>query len=183
MILEQTRRDANEEDRPPTVPSPQAVLAAAEVLGELRESGVVVAVRAEEGELVGLLVLADDRIGDAYGPEDITLLEGLATQIGVVVENSRVYDKMKERDRLAVLGQMAAGLAHEIRNPLGAIKGAAQLLADPQPGAHTPDDTAQEIHRDHSGRGGAARQRCRVSARPRATEHPRGGADSSERSG
>jgi signal transduction histidine kinase len=38
---------------------------------------------------------------------------------------------MKEKDRLAVLGQMAAGLAHEIRNPLGAIKGAAQLLADP----------------------------------------------------
>ena len=38
---------------------------------------------------------------------------------------------MKERDRLAALGQMAAGLAHEIRNPLGSIKGAAQFL---QPG-------------------------------------------------
>ncbi len=40
---------------------------------------------------------------------------------------------MKERDRLAALGQMAAGLAHEIRNPLGSIKGAAQFL-QPQRG-------------------------------------------------
>jgi signal transduction histidine kinase len=48
-----------------------------------------------------------------------------------VVENSKLYEKMRERDRLAALGEMAAGLAHEIRNPLGAIKGAAQCL-DPR---------------------------------------------------
>jgi signal transduction histidine kinase len=36
---------------------------------------------------------------------------------------------------LAALGQMAAGLAHEVKNPLGAIKGAAQLLNDPRHGA------------------------------------------------
>src|SRR5204863_5846018 len=37
--------------------------------------------------------------------------------------------------RLAALRHMAAGLAHEVKNPLGAIKGAAQLLSDP--GDHT----------------------------------------------
>jgi signal transduction histidine kinase len=41
--------------------------------------------------------------------------------------------RVKERDRLAALGAMAAGLAHEVKNPLGAIKGAAQLLAEAQP--------------------------------------------------
>jgi two-component system sensor histidine kinase HydH len=48
-----------------------------------------------------------------------------------VIESSQAYERVKERDRLAVLGEMAAGLAHEIRNPLGAIKGAAQLLQTP----------------------------------------------------
>jgi signal transduction histidine kinase len=48
--------------------------------------------------------------------------------MAITVQNSKLYERMKERDRLAALGEMAAGLAHEIRNPLGAIKGAAQLL-------------------------------------------------------
>ena len=109
-----------------------AVLAAAAVLGSLAH-GVVLAIRDEEREIIGLLVVADDRARDAFAAEEVAILASAAAQIGVVVENSRVYAQMKERDRLAVLGQMAAGLAHEIRNPLGAIKGAAQLLADPAP--------------------------------------------------
>src|SRR4029079_11721608 len=87
--------------------------------------------RDETNDLIALLVLCDDRVRDAFSPEEVALIGSLAAPIGVVIENSRVYGQMKERDRLAVLGQMAAGLAHEIRNPLGAIKGAAQLLADP----------------------------------------------------
>src|SRR5690606_401043 len=53
--------------------------------------------------------------------------------------------RMQERDRLAALGQMAAGLAHEIKNPLGAIKGAAQLLADPGPHGAELDETSREF--------------------------------------
>ena len=75
-----------------------------------------------------------DRVRDAFSPDDVGLLESLALQIGVVVENTKQYRRMQERDRLTVLGQMAAGLAHEIKNPLGAIKGAAQLLGDARAG-------------------------------------------------
>jgi two-component system, NtrC family, sensor histidine kinase HydH len=83
----------------------------------------------ETGELIGLLVVVpDERTGGALSPDEIRALDRIAGHIRVVIENSQVYAEMKARDRLAVIGQMTAGLAHEIRNPLGSIKGAAQLL-------------------------------------------------------
>ena len=82
---------------------------------------------------------------DAFTPEEVALLETVAAQIGVVVANSRVYSRMKERDRLAALGSMAAGLAHEVKNPLGAIKGAAQLLEEVGGGSHDGRPAAREF--------------------------------------
>jgi signal transduction histidine kinase len=129
LSLEEAAREANQTDA--------AVQATAATLGAL-QSSVVLAVRGDEDDAVGLLFVADDRVRDAFAPEEITLLETVAAQIGVVVANSRVYSRMKERDRLAALGSMAAGLAHEVKNPLGAIKGAAQLLEEV--GSATPDE-------------------------------------------
>jgi signal transduction histidine kinase len=121
LSLEELGREDNKGDA--------VVLAAAASLGALR-SAVVLAVRGDDEDGVGLLFVSDDRVRDAFTPEEVALLETVATQIAVVVANSRVYSRMKERDRLAALGSMAAGLAHEVKNPLGAIKGAAQLLEE-----------------------------------------------------
>jgi two-component system sensor histidine kinase HydH len=92
-----------------------------------------------EDQLLGVVVIRDERLREAYSSDEIELFRGVATSIGITVQNSQVYERMKERDRLAALGQMAAGLAHEIRNPLGSIKGAAQYL---QPG-HTATATRE----------------------------------------
>jgi two-component system sensor histidine kinase HydH len=125
------------------VEADERVLSAAELLGPLRH-GVCVGIRSESSELLGLLVIVDERVSDAFSGEDAALLESLALQIGVVIENSRQYRRLQERDRLAALGQMAAGLAHEIKNPLGAIKGAAQLLGEPG-GESQPDPSTREF--------------------------------------
>lgn len=94
------------------------------------QTSVCLGLLGESGHLYGFLALRDDRLRDAFSKEEVQLLAGLATQLVVTVENSELYQQMKERDRLAALGEMAAGLAHEIRNPLGSIKASAQFLSE-----------------------------------------------------
>ncbi|MFO0679632.1 MAG: ATP-binding protein [Polyangiaceae bacterium] len=117
---------------------------AASVFGAL-SSSVLLGVRGDTGEVVGIICVADDRVTEAFTPEEIVLLESVASQIGVAILNSRVYARMKERDRLAALGAMAAGLAHEVKNPLGAIKGSAQLLEEITGGVPQVDPSTNEF--------------------------------------
>lgn len=103
---------------------------------ESMRTSVCIALRGAD-ETYGLLCVRDDRVRDAFSPEEVLLLKGLAAQASIAIENSRLYQRLKQRDRLAALGGMAAGLAHEIRNPLGAIKASAQFLSEPsdEPGS------------------------------------------------
>ena len=94
------------------------------------QSSVCLGLRGESNHLYGFMCVRDDRVRDAFSKEEVQLLAGLATQVAVTVENSQLYQQMKEKDRLAALGEMAAGLAHEIRNPLGSIKASAQFLSE-----------------------------------------------------
>ena len=81
-------------------------------------------------QLLGFFCVRDERLRFAFSTDEIKALVALSVQATITLENSRLFDRVRERDRLAAIGEMAAGLAHEIRNPLGAIKGAAQLLEE-----------------------------------------------------
>jgi signal transduction histidine kinase len=67
-----------------------------------------------------------------FRPEEVELLLALAAQSATAIENARLYqamfetqEQLRQSERLAALGSMSAGLAHEIRNPLHTM----QLLA------------------------------------------------------
>lgn len=64
------------------------------------------------------------------------LLDEEGKALGTVIvlrDMSRIKaleDDLRRSDRLGIMGTLATGLAHEIKNPLGGIKGAAQLLQE-----------------------------------------------------
>ena len=71
-----------------------------------------------------------------FSEQDLNLLTLLFDQAAFAIENTSLYEeqgarikKMYRTDRLAILGQLAAGAAHEIRNPLAAIRSTIQYLS------------------------------------------------------
>ena len=73
---------------------------------------------------------------DRFLPEERQLLQAIAGQvslmIGIRLANERraqLEDQLRHADRLAKVGQLTAGVAHELNEPLAAILGFAQLAA------------------------------------------------------
>ena len=59
----------------------------------------------------------------------------------VYTQLQKSFEQLRRADRLSALGELSAGLAHEVRNPLGSIEGAVQILGRRE----LPEETRQEF--------------------------------------
>jgi len=95
----------------------------------------------EPAELVGIMQ-AYNEVTDRLKQSHELLRAEVCRLRGQLEEKNR---ELRRRERLAALGEMAAGVAHEIRNPLGGIKLYASLLEKDLAGQAKPLDLAQRI--------------------------------------
>jgi signal transduction histidine kinase len=108
----------------------------------LEANGYTIAYPLRRDENVSGVLLVDAAAGSFT--EDVrSVLEILAGQVAIAIEDSRLVEenvrlerRLAERERLATLGQMAATVAHEIKNPLSAIKSIAQVMGEDETLSH-----------------------------------------------
>jgi signal transduction histidine kinase len=78
---------------------------------------------------------------------DVARVGGGAELDHLVEAMNRMLAEVRRAERLGVMGQMAAGVAHEIRNPLSSIKMTVQMLRERGPDAESFDLILREIER------------------------------------
>ena len=90
-----------------------------------------------EGHLLAALMLGPKLSGDAYFAQDIELLTSVSSHAAVAIKNAELYQRVgsleeqrRRAERVAESGALTAGIAHEIKNPLVAIRTFAELLPD-----------------------------------------------------
>ena len=81
------------------------------------------------GGYLGCIALDDPRDPEAVNPRELSSIESLAADLAVALEVRSLQSQLVRSEKLAALGQLVAGVAHELNNPLTAVLGYGELLS------------------------------------------------------
>ena len=99
----------------------------------------------EGGSYLGCIRLAAPRDTKTIHALELSHIEMLATDIALAVELQSLHTQLVCSEKLAALGQLLAGVAHELNNPLTAIMGYGELINDAIAAPHARDQLAKLV--------------------------------------
>ncbi len=115
----------------------------------LREHGLELAVPVQGDTLFyGFLALGPRRCESLYSDAELSLLETVALQIGLNLRARQLERRSSQTEKLIALGTLAAGLAHELRNPLTSVQTFAALLDEERPDPDMLKEFGAVVRRD-----------------------------------
>jgi signal transduction histidine kinase len=105
---------------------------------------IVTPIRTHMGRMVGAIVVCADAVdGPGFsGGLDLAMgpIETLAERLAISMENEALTARLLKTEKLAGLGQLAGGVAHALNNPLTAVLGFAELIAETSTDARVRQD-------------------------------------------
>ena len=102
-----------------------------------RVDGVLIPLRSAGGGYLGCIKLAPSHGG--VHSDELSRVESLAADLAVAVELKALHRQLVWSEKLAGLGQLVAGVAHELNNPLAVIMGYGELMGDEVSSARQQD--------------------------------------------
>jgi len=101
---------------------------------------VVIPMNSPGRGVVGAIGLDEPRVPADINPAGLVMVELLATDIAGALDNSKLQKQLFRSEKLAGMGQLVTGVAHELNNPLTAILGYSEILGDRAADAATKRD-------------------------------------------
>ncbi len=113
-----------------------------------------------KGRILGCLVVGSRTLIE-FTPADLNLLAATGTQFAAAIEKSLLYqearqayenlrraqEQLVQSEKMAAIGQLISGVAHELNNPLTAILGYSQLLASSDDIGPTGIEYVEKLHK------------------------------------
>jgi len=91
---------------------------------------LLIPIRSYKGRMLGVISLDDPKDVTRVHAEDLSAIELLASDIGAAIETSDLQRRLMRSEKLAGIGQLVGGVAHELNNPLTAVLGYAEMLGE-----------------------------------------------------